>query len=36
MLGWIGILLAWRVFDEIFMPIFFFTVDVMYPEVVYG
>ncbi len=36
MLGWIGILIAWRIFDEIFMPVFFFAVDLMYPEMVYG
>lgn len=31
-----AILVAWRVFDEIFMPIFFFAVDRLYPEGVYG
>jgi len=36
MLGWIGILLAWRIFDEIFMPIFFVVVDWIYPEMIYG
>ena len=36
MLGWIGILIAWRMFDEIFMPVFFFAVDLIYPEAAYG
>ncbi|MBW2315579.1 MAG: hypothetical protein JRH10_15480 [Deltaproteobacteria bacterium] len=36
MLGWVGILIAWRVFHEIFMPVFFFAADLLYPEMTYG
>jgi Zn-dependent protease len=35
MLGWIGILIAWRVFSEIFMPLFFAAVHLLYPEMNY-
>jgi Zn-dependent protease len=35
MLGWIGILIAWKVFDEIFMPFFFGAVQLLYPEMNY-
>jgi Zn-dependent protease len=33
---WIGILVAWRVFDVIFQPIFLFFVNLLYPGVTYG
>lgn len=35
MFGWIGILVAWKLFDEIFMPIFFGAVHLLYPEMNY-
>jgi Zn-dependent protease len=35
MLGWIGILIAWRLFGEIFMPFFFGAVHLLYPEMEY-
>lgn len=35
-LVWIGILVAWRVFDVIFNPIFLFFVNLLYPGVRYG
>lgn len=35
-LGWFGILIAWRIFDEIFMPVFFGAVQLLYPEVSYS
>jgi Zn-dependent protease len=34
-LTWIGILVAWQVFDEIFRPIFFGAVNLLYPGVTY-
>jgi hypothetical protein len=30
-LAWIGILIAWNVFDEIFWPIFTFAIGLLYP-----
>jgi Zn-dependent protease len=36
MLGFVGILLAWQVFAEIFHPCFFFAIRLLYPEVRYG
>jgi len=35
MLGLIGILIAWRVFDAIFIPVFFGAVGLLYPEIHY-
>jgi len=35
MLGWIGILVAWKALDEIFMPLFFGAVHLLYPEANY-
>jgi Zn-dependent protease len=35
-LGWIGLLVAWRLFDLIFNPMFLFAVGLVYPEVRYG
>jgi Zn-dependent protease len=33
---WIGILVAWRLFDVIFHPIFVFFVNLLYPGIHYG
>ncbi len=35
MFGWIGILIAWKLFDEIFMPIFLGAVHLLYPDMNY-
>lgn len=35
-LGWIGIIIAWQVFDRIWMPIFLFFVNLLYPGVGYS
>jgi Zn-dependent protease len=35
-LGWIGILIAWQVFDRVFEPVFLVAVNVLYPGVTYG
>ena len=35
MLSWIGILIAWQLFGEIFMPLFFGSVNLLYPEMNY-
>ncbi len=35
MFGWIGILIAWMIFDDIFMPVFFGAVHLLYPEMTY-
>jgi hypothetical protein len=34
-LGWIGILIAWQLFDQMFMPLFFGAVHLLYPEMNY-
>ena len=36
MLGWIGLLIAWRIFAEIFDPVFLATVNLLYPEFTYS
>ena len=36
MLGWIGLLIAWNIFDDIFMPVFFAAVQLLYPEAAYS
>jgi len=36
MLGWIGILVAWRIFDGIFPPVFLFFVNLLHPGAHYG
>jgi Zn-dependent protease len=36
MFGMVGMLAAWRLFDVIFFPIFWFAVGLVYPGVVYG
>jgi Zn-dependent protease len=36
MLGWIGILVAWQVFDAIFDPLFLAAVNLLYPEIGYS
>ncbi len=35
-LSWIGILVAWQVFDYVFQPVFLFAVNLVYPGVRYG
>ncbi|MDH3497271.1 MAG: site-2 protease family protein [Gemmatimonadota bacterium] len=35
-LAWIGILIAWQVFDQIFNPLFLLVVNLLYPGVRYG
>ena len=34
--AWIGILIAWQIFGEIFHPCFFFAIRLLYPDVHYG
>ncbi|UCD23066.1 MAG: site-2 protease family protein [Gemmatimonadota bacterium] len=34
-LGWIGIFIAWQVFDRIFQPVFLVAVNLLYPGVSY-
>ncbi len=36
MIGWIGILVAWKLFDYIYHPVFLFAVNLLYPEARYG
>ncbi|MFQ5524914.1 MAG: site-2 protease family protein [Thermoanaerobaculia bacterium] len=36
MIGWIGILVAWRLFDYIYHPVFLFAVNLLYPQAQYG
>ncbi len=36
MIGWIGILVAWRLFDALYHPVFLFAVNLLYPEARYG
>jgi len=36
MIGWIGILVAWRLFDYLYHPVFLFAVNLLYPEASYG
>lgn len=36
MLGWLGILVAWRIFDAVFPPLFVMAVNVLYPGSHYG
>jgi Zn-dependent protease len=35
MIGWIGILIAWRLFGGVFRPIHGFALGMLYPELVY-
>lgn len=35
-LGWVGILVAWQVFDSVFQPVFLLAVNLLYPGVTYG
>ncbi|MFQ5746733.1 MAG: site-2 protease family protein [Gemmatimonadota bacterium] len=35
-LGWIGILVAWQLFDRIYHPMFLLSVNLLYPHVRYG
>jgi Zn-dependent protease len=36
MLGWIGLLVAWKLFDFVFQPVFTAVVNLIYPGVTYG
>jgi Zn-dependent protease len=36
MLGWIGLLIAWKLFDFLFQPVFTAAVSLIYPGVTYG
>jgi Zn-dependent protease len=36
MLGWIGLLIAWKMFDFVFNPVFTAAVNLIYPGVRYG
>jgi Zn-dependent protease len=36
MLGWVGIYVAWQVFDFVFDPVFTMAVSLIYPGVTYG
>jgi Zn-dependent protease len=36
MLGWIGLLIAWKLFDFVFGPVFTAVVNLIYPGVTYG
>lgn len=36
MLGWVGLLVAWQLFDRIINPVFLFVVNLVYPGVRYG
>lgn len=35
-LGWVGLLVAWQLFDRIINPVFLFVVNLVYPGVRYG
>ncbi len=35
-LSWIGIIVAWQLFDYVFQPVFLFAVNLLYPGVSYG
>ena len=35
-LGWIGLIIAWQVFDKVFQPLFIAAVNLLYPGVSYG
>lgn len=36
MIGWVGILVAWRVFGYLYQPLFLFAVNLLYPAAQYG
>lgn len=36
MIGWIGILVAWRIFGHLYHPVFLFAVNLLYPGMGYG
>jgi len=36
MIGWIGILIAWKIFGYLYHPIFLFAVNLLYPDLQYG
>ncbi len=35
-LSWIGIIIAWQIFDRVFSPIFLFAINALYPGMGYG
>ena len=36
MIGWVGILIAWKIFGYLYHPIFLFAVNLLYPGAQYG
>jgi Zn-dependent protease len=36
MIGWVGILIAWRIFGYLYHPIFLLAVNLLYPDAQYG
>lgn len=36
MIGWVGILIAWKIFGSLYHPIFLFAVNLLYPGAQYG
>ena len=36
MIGWVGILVAWRIFGSLYHPVFLFAVNLLYPGAQYG
>ncbi len=36
MIGWVGILVAWKVFGSLYHPVFLFAVNLLYPSAQYG
>ena len=36
MIGWMGILIAWRLFGNVFAPFHGFAVSLLYPGLAYG
>lgn len=35
-LGWIGLIIAWQVFDKVFQPLFIAAINLLYPGLSYG
>lgn len=35
-IGWIGLIIAWQVFDKVFQPLFIAAINLLYPGVSYG
>lgn len=36
MIGWMGMILAWQIFPDLFGPLFFGAVNLLYPGITYG